>query len=269
MTMKTFLISALLTSLALTPSFAQETKTPAPTEQAGCPDCNQHADDAGVVAAPKVLRAQTNCPITGDVLEDRDTYIDYEGHRIYVCCKKCVRKAKAAPAKVAHAMYMDGVQLENLQTTCAVSGKKLENQDQFVQVYNKRIYVCSNSCKMKAAVDPSKYIDVLAGRHAQEKCAVMGGEVSEKSPFVVQGVLVKQCCPGCEDKFRADPAAHFAKLEKAGAIVEQASKTCMVMLDKPTMRTHFVTLGSRRYFFCCEPCVLTFMENPAVFLKEK
>ena len=166
--MKTLLISALLTSLALTPSFAQETTTPAPTptEQAGCPDCNEHADDAGVVAAPKVLRAQTNCPITGDVLEDRDAYIDYEGHRIFVCCKKCVKKANAAPEKVAHAMYMDGVQLENLQTTCAVTGKELKNRDHFVQVYNKRIYVGSAMAKMKVAVDPSKYLDVLAGRHA-------------------------------------------------------------------------------------------------------
>ena len=246
--MKTLLISALLTSLALTPSFAQETTTPAPTptEQAGCPDCNEHADDAGVVAAPKVLRAQTNCPITGDVLEDRDAYIDYEGHRIFVCCKKCVKKANAAPEKVAHAMYMDGV-----------------------QVYYKRLFVGSAMAKMKVAVDPSKYLDVLAGRHAQEKCAVMGGDVSEKSPFIVQGVLIKQCCPGCEDKFKAEPAAHFAKLEKAGAVVEQASKTCMVMTDKTTVRTHFVTLGSRRYFFCCEPCVLTFMENPQAFLKDQ
>jgi YHS domain-containing protein len=264
--MKSFLTTTLLCLFAALPAFAQETEKPTPTEQAGCPDCNQHADDAGVVAAPKVLRAQTNCPITGDVLEDRDTYIDYEGHRIYVCCKKCVKKVNAAPAKVAHAMYVDGVQLENLQTTCAVSGKKLENRDKFVRVYNKRIYVCSNSCKMKAAVDPSKYIDVLAGRHAQEKCAVKGGKVSEESPFVVQGVLVKQCCPSCETAFRADPAAHFAKLEKAGAVVEQASKTCMVMVDKPTIRTQFVTLGSRRYFFCCEPCVLTFMEAPEAFL---
>ena len=264
--MKQHLLSALFLCFFASTSIAQDSQTAKPSGQAGCPDCNQHADAAGVVAAPKELSAQVNCPVSGEALEDRNTFFDFEGQRIYTCCKKCLKKASSTPEKTVLAMYKDGVQLENVQTTCPVSGNKLENRNLFVQIYNKRIYVCSDTCKTKAGADPAKYLDVLQGRHPQVKCAVMGGKVRESSPFIVQGVLIKQCCPGCEPKFRADPATHFAKLAKNGAVVEQASTICMVMTDKPTLRTHFVTLGSRRYFFCCEPCVLSFIENPQSFI---
>jgi len=32
---------------------------------------------------------QTTCPVSGEELEDKTLYTDYEGRRIYFCCKKC------------------------------------------------------------------------------------------------------------------------------------------------------------------------------------
>ncbi len=32
---------------------------------------------------------QTNCPVSGEKLEDKSVYVDYEGRRIAFCCKKC------------------------------------------------------------------------------------------------------------------------------------------------------------------------------------
>ena len=32
---------------------------------------------------------QTTCPVSGEELEDKSVYADFEGRRIYFCCKKC------------------------------------------------------------------------------------------------------------------------------------------------------------------------------------
>lgn len=47
---------------------------------------------------------QTNCPITGEELEDKSIYSDFEGRRIYFCCKKCVGTFAKDPQKVLNEM---------------------------------------------------------------------------------------------------------------------------------------------------------------------
>lgn len=32
---------------------------------------------------------QTNCPVSGEKLEEKEVYADFEGRRVYFCCKKC------------------------------------------------------------------------------------------------------------------------------------------------------------------------------------
>lgn len=32
---------------------------------------------------------QTTCPVSDEKLEDKSVYTDYEGRRVYFCCKKC------------------------------------------------------------------------------------------------------------------------------------------------------------------------------------
>ena len=42
---------------------------------------------------------QTTCPVTGDTLENKSVYTDFEGRRIVFCCRDCVDKFNADPAK--------------------------------------------------------------------------------------------------------------------------------------------------------------------------
>jgi len=46
------------------------------------------------VAAKGVLfqNIQKRCPVSGEVLIDKDIYSDYEGRRVYFCCEKCQGK---------------------------------------------------------------------------------------------------------------------------------------------------------------------------------
>jgi len=248
-------MKTLLTLLALTfaaaPLSAQEETKSAPKQT--------------MKVAPTLV-AQTTCPISGEELEDHDAYIDYEGHRIYTCCKKCAKKVAKKPEQIALAMYQKGVALENIQTTCPVSGEVLEDHDTFVKVYNKTIYTCCKKCAKKVKADPAKYLDVMEGRHVQNACAYSGKELDPEEAFVLEGFNAGACCPKCVGKAEADPATFFAKLEEQNMVVEYASADCLVMPGKPVNRSHFATIGSKRYFFCCEACTLKFMQNPAKFL---
>lgn len=42
---------------------------------------------------------QTNCPVSGEKLEDSANFTDFEGRRIYFCCAKCEKSFKADPQK--------------------------------------------------------------------------------------------------------------------------------------------------------------------------
>ena len=35
---------------------------------------------------------QTNCPVTGKELKEKSVFVDYEGRRVYFCCKMCPDK---------------------------------------------------------------------------------------------------------------------------------------------------------------------------------
>lgn len=260
--MKT-LLPLLLLSFGATQGFAQETDaTDNPSHEGcaeACADCTVAMEG---IAVPTSLKPQTVCAISGEELEDRDSYFDYEGHRIYTCCKKCAKKVSKRPEQIALAMFAEGVDLENIQTTCPVSGEELEDRDSFVQVYNKTIYTCCKKCKKKVAANPSKYLDVLAGRKVQDVCAYSGKELDPEETFTVAGMQADACCSKCVDKAQADPAAFFAKLEENNMVVESVATECAVMPGKPISRQHFVTLGSQRTFFCCAPCSMMFAKDP-------
>ena len=65
---------------------------------------------AGVMLAVSVMAAdkpQTKCPIQGEEIEKK-LYADVEGCRIYVCCKSCLKKVKADPAKAIATIKANG-----------------------------------------------------------------------------------------------------------------------------------------------------------------
>lgn len=47
---------------------------------------------------------QTTCPVSGEELEDKSVYADFEGRRIYFCCKKCRGTFNKNPQKVLDKM---------------------------------------------------------------------------------------------------------------------------------------------------------------------
>lgn len=219
-------------------------------------------------ASVKAMAPQSTCPISGDPLDDKETFVDYEGQRVYLCCKKCVKKFSAFPDKWIASMATAGQMPENVQSKCPVSGEELDEDAISLTFSNKSIKVCCKKCAKKVKADPAGYFDKLEGRTAQERCAVMGGKIIPKNSFVVNGTHVDQCCPGCQKKWRADPAKYFSKLADKKVVLQPASNRCPVM---PKMavndREYFVTMGSRRFYFCSEGTRTKFLANPAKYMK--
>ena len=67
------------------------------------------------LAAPGTAFAkpQEKCPVMGGAI-DPSVYADYEGQRVYFCCKGCVAKFKADPAKYLAKLAADGVEPEKV-----------------------------------------------------------------------------------------------------------------------------------------------------------
>lgn len=221
---------------------------------------SQDATESKARAKSPELSAQTACPIAGKPI-DKEHFVDYEGQRVYFCCANCPEKFKTFPDKYLFVMYQDGVAPENVQTHCPVMGEPLENRDQYVQVLNKRYYVCCEKCLKPATKSPAKLADKLEGRKPQTNCPVMGGEIDKEATAVVQGQTVYYCCPGCDEKMQKDPAKYFGKLAEQQVVTMPAAMTCPVS-DNEAEATIFLTYGPRRYYFCCEKCVAKFVESP-------
>ena len=58
----------------------------------------------------------------------------------------------------------------------------------------------------------SEEAEVVVTSAEQTVCPVMGGAI-DKAVFIEhEGQKVYFCCPGCEDKFKAEPAKYMTKL---------------------------------------------------------
>ena len=108
-------------------------------------------------AAPKQLKPQTQCPVMGGKI-DSTVYVDLQGQRVYFCCSKCPPKFKADPDTYFKKAAEQGVLFENIQTTCPVSGEKLENKSIFVDYQGRRIYFCCKKCVADFDKDPKGYL---------------------------------------------------------------------------------------------------------------
>ena len=194
---------------------------------------------------PEVMAVEpytlTTCPVSGEALGSMGDpiVVEHEGREVKLCCKGCVKKFNADPAKFVAAV--DKVMIDQqrpyyMLSTCIVSGESLieEGQDVGVEVLvNNRLFrVCCKSCVKKVKADPLRYRKVLDKHIAEVQrplyplttCIVKGekgklGAMGEPVEFVVGNRLVRLCCSNCESKFQADPVKFIAQLDAAWAPV--------------------------------------------------
>ncbi len=138
--------------------------------------CNRNTQQGTAAPSSGVadyLPGQKTCPVSGQPI-DKSIFVDYEGKRVYFCCKACpgaFKKdpqkylAKLAPPAPPEAAEMAGpatqpaevVPLIAGQETCPVSGQPI-NKELFVDYKGKRVYFCCGSCPAAFNKDPDKFV---------------------------------------------------------------------------------------------------------------
>jgi len=174
----------------------------------------------------------TTCAVSGEELGSMGDAVSrrVEGREVKLCCKGCIEKLEADPAK-----FLAGVDAATAAdqaglyptTKCLVSGEEMEGEPVDVVVGNRLFRVCCKRCAAKVKADPGAYaekLDALVTKaqsqgYPMATCVVRPGDEldSDAKAFVVGNRLVKLCCKGCVKKFKADPATYTAQLDRAWA----------------------------------------------------
>lgn len=94
----------------------QAPSTKAPTAQDGLPErrVDVPVNTVGAIVDFTNDRGQLVCPVTGDVIADKNraaSHADFEGKRYYFCCASCPPMFKQNPSK-----YADGRAIQSGQT---------------------------------------------------------------------------------------------------------------------------------------------------------
>lgn len=95
------------------PSAKAEAQTPAAAPAAGQPAQAETPSTAASATAPMQsdLVPQKTCPVMGGAI-NKKLYVDWEGKRIYVCCKGCIADVKKDPAKYIKVLEERGEKVE-------------------------------------------------------------------------------------------------------------------------------------------------------------
>lgn len=176
------------------------------------------------------LEPQTTCPVMGGKI-NQELFADYEGKRVYFCCPGCPGKFNQDPEKYLEKLEAQGQTPEELtvpQTACPLLGGKIFKK-LFADYEGKRVYFCCPGCVGKFKADPEKYIEQMEDQgitldktpKPQTTCPLMGGEINKKLFADYQGKRVYFCCPGCIEKFNADPEKYIEKLEAEGVTIKK------------------------------------------------
>lgn len=72
--------------------------------------------------------------------------------------------------------------------------------------------IAINGCKKSEPAAPSETEEVAADITQQTVCPVMEGAINKDYFTEYKGKKVYFCCPGCKEKFEAEPEKYIAKL---------------------------------------------------------
>lgn len=237
------------------------------------------------------------CPVGKEPIVASAGTVEYKGKTIGLCCPGCGEEflawegaRKDEFVAVALANFQPGRERQDAPITaqwsdpypldtCPVSGGKLGSMgDPVVKTYDGReVRFCCAGCVAK-----------FEGGKAGHFAKIDAGIIKDQSPFyplavcVVSGEplaagavnlvygnrLVRLCCEMCAGEFKADPAAHIAKIDKAASDAQRPNyplDTCIVASSKlgSMGEPAEIVVAGRLFRFCCAGCEDEVRAHPA------
>ncbi|HNQ78882.1 MAG TPA: YHS domain-containing protein [Acidobacteriota bacterium] len=114
-----------------------------------------------VFAKDPGLRQQTLCPVTGEKIV-KNAYLDYQGQRIYFCCKGCISKFQAEPEKYMEKFEKDGILLENVQKKDPICNMEITDRKIKRDYKGRRVFFCSDYCAKEFDKDPKAALEKMS-----------------------------------------------------------------------------------------------------------
>lgn len=164
-----------------------------------------------------------NCPVMDEPVDFSVKTMTPAGP-VYFCCKSCIKKFEADPAKYAKQTTEQRkilAKLPRIQVACPVSGKPVDEK-MFVEKDGKKTFFCCKGCAAKYQKEPGKFATRLADCYSyQTLCPVMNEEIDPQLSITLKtGQTIYFCCGGCDKKFLKDPAKYAPKLEAQGTHID-------------------------------------------------
>lgn len=110
-------------------------------------------------AFAKRKKIQVTCPVMGEPV-DAKVFAEHNGEKVLFCCKGCVKKFAADPAKYKSALANS----YTYQTECPVMGETIDPTSFAVMPTGETVYYCCNGCDGKFKKNPEKYTAKLASQ---------------------------------------------------------------------------------------------------------
>ena len=114
-----------------------------------------------VFAKDPEMKPQTACPVTGERIV-KSAYLDYQGQRIYFCCKGCISKFQADPEKYMEQFAKDGILLENVQKKDPICNMDITDKKIKRDYKGRRVYFCSDYCAKEFDKDPKAALEKMS-----------------------------------------------------------------------------------------------------------
>jgi YHS domain-containing protein len=224
---------------------------------------------AATDADAPLIAKQGKCPVMDESLGSMGQPIKVMiGDKpIFLCCKGCIKKIQAEPAKYLAMVYGNQPAPELTVTTATPADAALIAQQKVcpvmdeplggmgtpikVMIGDKPVFLCCKGCIKKVEAEPAKYLamvyrqgarnggvgSVPAGTEqvregifkvsaadapfiaAQKRCPVMDEPLDAMGgPYKVDanGKAIYICCPGCAKRITAEPQKYLAVLAQQG-----------------------------------------------------
>jgi hypothetical protein len=196
-----------------------------------------------------------------------------------ILCAQHQEPAPKADAKPPKAAFVQKAEIYPLDT-CVVSGEKLDDEAVTFTAGGQTFRTCCTKCQKKVEKDPATFakkveaaaIASQSAHYPLTTCPVSGeklGAMGEPATLMLDGTLVKLCCPHCTDKAKAKSAEIVAGVREAAyasQLAHYTPTTCPVSGEKLEKDAVSVMFGTMLVRFCCEKCVTKFEAQPAEYL---
>lgn len=167
------------------------------------------------------------CPVMGEAI-DVSVSIPSNDGPVFFCCKECIEKYQADPAKFTDAVAAQHKAMADkpkVQVRCPVMSSKAADPKFSSEVEGKKVSFCCNGCPTRYRKDPAQYAFALANAYTyQTKCPVTGSEVvGRNSAKLVSGQTIYFATPEAKKSFLESPDKYMGALAEQGVKLDPAN----------------------------------------------